>query len=193
MNPTTAKFLADALVVGHLAFVVFALFGAVLALRWRWVAVAHLPAVAWVIYVAVTNAMCPLTPMENDLRRTAGQSGYEGGFVDHYLMPVLYPDGLTPEVQRRMGGGILLFNLACYAGVAARWRVGRRRRAAAAAGILTSPPAADGLWGVGQATAASDPAGHASMPASTPAFQAAPGPIAVPPPAEGQVAAPISR
>ena len=128
MSPSTAKLLADAIVVAHLAFVVFALFGAVLALRWRWVALAHLPSVAWVIYVAASNAICPLTPLENDLRRHAGDAGYEGGFVDHYLMPVLYPDGLTPEIQRRMGGGILLFNVACYAGVVWRWRAAARRR-----------------------------------------------------------------
>ena len=98
------RLLADAIVVLHLAFIVFALGGGALVLRWPRVAWLHLPAVAWAAYVEFTATICPLTPLENALRRRAGAAGYDGGFVEHYVIPVIYPAELTPTIQVAIGG-----------------------------------------------------------------------------------------
>ncbi|MEJ8839271.1 DUF2784 domain-containing protein [Ramlibacter sp. AN1133] len=119
------RLLADAVVVLHLAFVAFALAGGLLVLRWRWVALLHLPALAWAAFVEFTGRICPLTPLENALRAAAGTAAYQGGFVEHYLLPVLYPAELTREVQLLLGAGLLAFNVAVYAAVA--WQPRRRR------------------------------------------------------------------
>src|SRR5688572_5932123 len=97
MSPAWYKFLADAVIVFHFAFVGFVLLGGLLVLRWRRVMWVHLPCVAWGIWIELSHGLCPLTPLENDLRELAGGSTYEGGFVDHYIMPILYPVGLTHE------------------------------------------------------------------------------------------------
>lgn len=90
---------ADAVVLLHFAFILLAAFGGLVAV-WRpafaWL---HLPALAWAIWIVATHSICPLTPLENSLRRLAGEAGYAGGFIDHYLMPVIYPAGLTPAIQ----------------------------------------------------------------------------------------------
>jgi hypothetical protein len=109
------RLLADAVVVLHLAFIVFALTGGALVLRWSRVAWLHLPAVAWAAYVEFTAAICPLTPLENALRHRAGQAGYAGGFVEHYVVPLIYPPGLTPAVQATIGAIVLTINAAIYA------------------------------------------------------------------------------
>lgn len=105
---------ADAVLVLHLAFIVFALFGAVLAVRWRWLPLVHLPAAAWGFFVEVSGRVCPLTDLENDLRLRAGQAGYRGGFIEHYLLGVIYPSGLTREVQFALAGVVLAVNAAIY-------------------------------------------------------------------------------
>lgn len=118
--------LAELLVVLHLAFVGFAVFGGLLALHSpRWTLL-HLPALGWAAYVELSGGICPLTPWEQRLRAAAGQGGYEGGFVEHYLVPVLYPPGLGPSQQWWLGVGLVLFNLGVYLYV---WR---RRRGSAA-------------------------------------------------------------
>jgi hypothetical protein len=106
---------ADAVVALHLAFVAFAALGGLLA--WRRLAYAwlHLPALAWAAYVELSASICPLTPLENRLRRQAGEAGYAGGFVEHYLIPVLYPAGLTPETMRWIGAALIAANVAIYA------------------------------------------------------------------------------
>ena len=114
--------LADALVVVHLLFVAFVGLGGLLVLRWPWVAGAHLPAAAWGVGIEVTGAICPLTPLEQELRRRAGQAGYQGDFVGHYLLPVLYPRGLTREAQLGLAALVLGLNLAVYAAVLRRRR-----------------------------------------------------------------------
>jgi hypothetical protein len=115
---------ADAVVVLHLAFVVFAVAGGLLVLRWRWIALPHLAALAWAAYVEFSGRICPLTPLENALRAGAGEAAYAGGFVEHYLLPVLYPAALTRELQSVLGAGLLAFNAAVYAAVA--WQVRRK-------------------------------------------------------------------
>src|SRR4051812_24783987 len=95
--------LADLGVLGHLAFIAFAVAGGLLV-RFHPVAAAlHLPVFAWAAYVPFTGTICPLTPLELALRKSAGQAGYEGGFVEHYVLPVIYPPGLTRPTQVAIG------------------------------------------------------------------------------------------
>jgi hypothetical protein len=123
----TARLAADAVVLVHLAFIVFVVLGGFLAWRDpRW-AFAHLPAAAWGAYAELTATICPLTPLENALRREAGTQGYDGGFVEHYLIPLVYPAGLTPRHQLAIGLALVALNVAVYAGAARRAR--RRARA----------------------------------------------------------------
>lgn len=116
---------ADAVLVIHLLFVVFALLGALTLLWRRWMIWIHLPCAAWGAWIELSGRICPLTPLENHFRRMAGQAGYEGGFVAHYLLPVLYPEGLTRESQFLLAAVFLTVNLVLYAVV---WHVSRRRR-----------------------------------------------------------------
>jgi hypothetical protein len=108
------RLLADAVLVLHLAFVAFAVAGGLLAWRWRWMPWLHLPALAWAATVEFTGWICPLTPLENALRAAGGQAGYRGGFIEHYLLPLLYPAALTPGLQVLLGAGLLAFNAAAY-------------------------------------------------------------------------------
>lgn len=111
--------LAGVIVLIHLAFVMFAASGALLALRWRWIPWVHVPAVAWAAYIEFSGGICPLTPLENELRARAGLDFYSGDFVAQYLFPVLYPDGLTREAQVIIGALVVAVNLALYGWV---WR-----------------------------------------------------------------------
>ncbi|SMF39198.1 Protein of Unknown function, partial [Pseudomonas sp. URMO17WK12:I5] len=113
---------ADALVLLHLAFILLVLFGGLLVLRWRPALFLHLPALAWGLAVEGLHLGCPLTDWENRLRLAAGDAGYHGGFVDHYIWPLIYPAGLTPQIQLLLGGGVLLLNLAIYGYVIRHWR-----------------------------------------------------------------------
>ena len=116
---------ADAVVLIHFAFIAFVVAGGVLALRdLRWAAV-HVPAALWGAYAELTATLCPLTPLENALRERAGASGYEGGFVEHYLVPLVYPPGLEPAHQRWIGAFVVALNVAVYAWA---WRRAARRR-----------------------------------------------------------------
>ncbi len=108
------RFLADLVLVAHFAFVVFAVVGALLVLRWRWVVWLHLPAVVWAALIEFAGWICPLTPLENWLRALGGSAGYESGFVEHYILPVLYPGGLTREVQIVLGLLVLAGNMGIY-------------------------------------------------------------------------------
>ena len=106
--------LADIVVLSHLFFVLFALFGAVLIIWWRRVIWLHPPAVFWAIWIELTGRICPLTPLENWLRNRGGQGGYRGDFVENYLMPVLYPVGLTRHIQILLGILVIIINTALY-------------------------------------------------------------------------------
>jgi hypothetical protein len=106
--------LADIVVFVHLGFVLFAVLGALLIIWRRWILWLHLPAVFWAFWIELTGGICPLTPLENWLRIRAGQGGYRGDFVEHYLMPVLYPVGLTRNIQILLGLLVIIINAALY-------------------------------------------------------------------------------
>jgi len=106
--------LADFVVVVHIAFVAFVVFGGLLVLRRPWLAWFHLPAAVWGVMIEFAGWMCPLTPLENAFRLRGGEAGYGGGFVEHYLLPVLYPAGLTRGVQLALGSIVIALNLAVY-------------------------------------------------------------------------------
>ncbi|MGH9350506.1 MAG: DUF2784 domain-containing protein [Vicinamibacterales bacterium] len=118
--------LADLVVMLHFAFVAFVVGGGLLALHWPRVAWVHVPTAAWGALIEFAGWICPLTPLENRLRQQAGEDAYTGDFVARYILPVLYPEGLTREVQVTLGAGVVLLNAAIYA-VAVR-----RARSAAA-------------------------------------------------------------
>ena len=105
---------ADAVALFHLAFVLFVAFGGLLAWRWPRLTWLHLPAVLWGAWVECAGGLCPLTPLENYLRQAVGAFGYAGGFIDHYLWPLLYPTGLTREWQWALGAGVLALNSVVY-------------------------------------------------------------------------------
>jgi hypothetical protein len=105
---------AESILLLHLAFIVFALLGAVCAVRWRWLIVVHVPAAAWGFFVELTGRVCPLTYAENYLRIKAGQSGYTESFIEHYLLAIIYPDGLTREIQIVLAAFVVVINVAIY-------------------------------------------------------------------------------
>ena len=119
------RVLADLVVLAHLAFIVFVLLGGLLALHWRWMPWAHLPAALWGALVEFFGWFCPLTPLENSLRLASGTAGYSGGFIEHYIIPIIYPAELTREVQMLLGLAVLAVNLAIYLMVWHRFRVDR--------------------------------------------------------------------
>jgi hypothetical protein len=122
MDALTLRLAVDAIVILHLAFILWVVFGGLLVLHWPGWAALHLPAVAWGAFIEFTGGVCPLTPWENALRQLAGEAGYTGGFIDHYLWPVIYPAGLTREMQYLLGAGVLALNGALYGRLLMRWR-----------------------------------------------------------------------
>ncbi len=113
--------LAGGVVLAHLLFVAFAVAGALLALRWRWVPWIHVPAVLWAAFIEFSGGICPLTPIENRLRAAAGLDDYSGDFIAAYLLPVLYPEGLNRQTQVVVGLLVVAINVAAYG-----WLFGRR-------------------------------------------------------------------
>ena len=114
---------AEAVVLLHLLFIGFVVFGAALLPRWPRLVWLHVPALLWGVYVELSGSLCPLTPLENHLRELAGARGYGGGFIEHYLLPLLYPVGLTRELQWVLAVGVVVVNLGLYG-----WWVARPRR-----------------------------------------------------------------
>ena len=106
--------IADLVVAAHFAFVVFVVLGGLLALRWRWLIWLHIPAVIWGVAIEFGGWICPLTPLENHFRRQAGGAGYQGDFIAHYILPILYPEGLTRRDQIFLGGFAIAINAAVY-------------------------------------------------------------------------------
>jgi hypothetical protein len=119
------RLLADLLVLFHAGFVLFVVLGGLIVLRRPRVAWVHLPVAAWGAWVEFSSTVCPLTPLENHLRRLGGEAGYSGGFIAHYILPVLYPAGLNPRVEIVLGVFVVLLNLSVYA---ALWRKRRSDR-----------------------------------------------------------------
>ncbi len=118
------RLLADLVVLLHFGFIVFAVVGALLLLRWPWLIWLHLPAALWAATIVLFGWICPLTPLEIALRELAGQQGYDGSFIERYILILIYPPGLTRNVQILLGLGVVVLNVALYA---LWWR---RRRAA---------------------------------------------------------------
>ena len=110
----TYRILADAVLVLHLAFIAFVMLGGLAVLRWPRLAWLHLPAVLWAAGLTFAGGICPLTPLENRLRVAGGEAGYEGSFIERYLTALIYPDGLTREVQIVLGCLVIAVNLAVY-------------------------------------------------------------------------------
>jgi hypothetical protein len=119
----THRLLADAVMAVHLAFIAFVAVGGLLVLWRKAVAALHVPALLWGIYTEATSTICPLTPLENALRHAAGDAGYGGGFIEHYVSTLIYPPGLTPGIQAAIAAGLVAFNLAVYACAFRRGRV----------------------------------------------------------------------
>lgn len=117
---------ADAVLVLHLAFILWTAFGGIAALVRSRLAFLHLPAVAWGMYVSLTGRLCPLTPLEQRLRLAAGEQGYAGGFIDHYLIAIIYPEGLTRAMQVGIGIALLALNLCLYGALLYRKKRPRR-------------------------------------------------------------------
>ncbi len=114
--------LADAALLLHLAFIAFIVLGGLLVVRWPRMVWFHLPAAAWGVLIELFNGACPLTPLENWLRLRAGEQGYSVSFVERYLLPIIYPDGLTRNVQYVLAGVVVAANVATYAFVLHRSR-----------------------------------------------------------------------
>ena len=129
------RLLADLLVVGHITFVLFVVAGGLLVLRRPRLAFLHLPVAAWGAFVEFSGWICPLTPLEIRFRQMGGQAGYSGGFVEHYLLPVLYPTGLDRAQQVWLGILAMAVNLGVYG-----WVIGRRIRRRRSDGGIPQPP-----------------------------------------------------
>jgi hypothetical protein len=114
--------LADLVLVIHLAFVLFVVFGGLFALRWLRVAWLHVPVALYGATIEFVGFICPLTPLEISLRRRGGEAGYAGGFIEHYITAALYPTGLTREIQLALGIGVLLLNAIVYAIVVKKYK-----------------------------------------------------------------------
>ena len=108
------QIIADILVIVHFLFILFVIFGGFLVLRWRFVFWIHIPCAMWGMLIEFAGWLCPITPLENHFRHLAGQAGYHGGFINHYIMPVIYPAGLTRDIQYLLGTGVLIITIIAY-------------------------------------------------------------------------------
>lgn len=120
---------AESVLLIHLAFIMFALLGAAIAVRRRWIIVVHLPAAAWGFFVELTGRICPLTSLENYLRARAGLSGYTESFIEHYMIAIIYPAGLTREIQFILASVVVVVNIAIYGWLFHYWHTSQGRDA----------------------------------------------------------------
>ena len=121
------RVLGDTVLLVHFGFIAFVLLGGLLLLRWHWGPWIHLPAATWGAAVESFGWFCPLTPLENALRHASGSAGYTGGYVEHYILPVIYPAELTRNLQLVLGSVVVLLNVAIYLAVWRRLQSQRRR------------------------------------------------------------------
>jgi hypothetical protein len=120
-----SRIAADLVLTLHLGFIVFVVLGGLLIVRFRWVVFVHIPAAAWGTFVELTGRICPLTTWENALRRSAGESGYADSFVEHYIVPIIYPAGLTRSIQFWIAGIVVIANIVIYGWLLYRWGTSR--------------------------------------------------------------------
>jgi hypothetical protein len=120
---------AEGVLLFHLTFIGFALFGALLVIRWRWLMVLHIPAAVWGVFIEISGGICPLTYAENFLRRRGGEAGYSDGFVEHYLTAIIYPAGLTRSIQFVIAGVVLALNITIYGALLLARHRSRQRKA----------------------------------------------------------------
>jgi len=118
--------MADVVLILHFTFILFVILGAVLVLRWKRLAWIHIPCAVWGAWIEFQGLICPLTPLENRLRRLGGEAGYSGGFIEHYVVPLIYPSGLTRRTQIQLGLVVVAINIAVYGLI--YWRRWRRTR-----------------------------------------------------------------
>lgn len=114
------RLLADSVLILHFLFIGFVVFGGVFALRSPRLAWIHVPAACWGAFIELSGGLCPLTVLEVEFRRMAGEAGYSGSFIEHYLLPVIYPVGLTRDMQFGLAGLLILVNIAIYARLVSR-------------------------------------------------------------------------
>lgn len=121
------RWAADGVLILHFAFIVFACLGGWLAWFWPRLIWAQLPAAGWAIWIELSGRICPLTYLENDLRLQAGQAGYSSSFIEHHLLGVIYPQGLTREIQMMLAAAVLVLNMLAWALLLWRWLRRNRR------------------------------------------------------------------
>jgi hypothetical protein len=119
-------FLATLIVCTHACFIVLVVAGGLVVLRRPWFAWVHVPAAVWGAWIELSGGICPLTPLENTLRARAGAEGYAGDFLDHYVVSLIYPAGLTREMQLALGAAVIVLNVVVYA-IALKRRASRTR------------------------------------------------------------------
>ena len=120
--------MADVVLILHFTFILFVILGAVLVLRWKRLAWIHIPCAVWGAWIEFQGSICPLTPLENRWRRLGGEAGYSGGFIEHYVVPLIYPSGLTRRTQIQLGLVVVAINIAVYGLIYSRhWRRTRTR------------------------------------------------------------------
>ena len=112
---------ADLIVLIHFSFILFVILGGFLAMKWRKIIWLHLPAAVWGILIEFFGWICPLTVLENRLRLDNDNGAYSTGFIEHYIIPLIYPEGLTPEIQVILGIAVIVFNLFVYTLVFKKW------------------------------------------------------------------------
>jgi hypothetical protein len=118
------RFLADAVLVAHALFVLFVVLGGIAVIRWPRVAIVQIPAAVWGALIEFRGWICPLTPLENSLRRLGNEEGFSGGFVEHYLLRTRYPAGLTDRTQWILGTLVIVINLTAYGFALSRFKRG---------------------------------------------------------------------
>lgn len=122
----SARLVADIILISHLAFILFVIFGGLLVFYRRWLAWVHIPLALWGAMVNLAGWVCPLTPLENKYRSAAGQAGYARGFVEHYIAPLVYPEGLTHELGMVVGISVLVWNILLYGFICYRLSIRKR-------------------------------------------------------------------
>ncbi len=123
----TYRLLADFVLVSHFLFIGFVIFGGLFVLRFPWMALAHIPVACWGIFIELTGGVCPLTTLEVEFRHAAGDAGYADSFIEHYLLPIIYPAGLTRSIQLELAALVIFINIAIYGWVIYRLRVPRAK------------------------------------------------------------------